>query len=83
MFSWLGRSDYDEAVAKNSDNFLDVMTRAGIVSTWLDNNSGCKGMCDRIPTVRPEDTDLCQGEYCDDLVLLKGAHQQLDAADNN
>ncbi|MCM0613752.1 phosphoethanolamine--lipid A transferase [Marinobacter sediminum] len=82
MFSWLGRPDYDEAVAKNSDNFLDVMTRAGIVSTWLDNNSGCKGMCDRIPTIRPEDTELCQGEYCDDLVLLKGAHEQLDAADN-
>ncbi|AOY89529.1 phosphoethanolamine transferase [Marinobacter salinus] len=83
MFSWLGRSDYDEGLAKNSDNFLDVMTRAGIVSTWLDNNSGCKGMCDRIPTIRPEDTELCQGEYCDDLVLLKGAHEQLDAADNN
>lgn len=44
MFSWLGRPDYDEAVAKNSDNYLDIMARAGIVSTWLDNNSGCKGV---------------------------------------
>ncbi len=82
MFSWMGRPDYDEAVAKNSDNYLDIMARAGIVSTWLDNNSGCKGVCDRIPTTRPEDIELCQGEYCDELVLLKGAHEQLDAGDN-
>jgi lipid A ethanolaminephosphotransferase len=44
MFSHLGR----EANAKNDipyENLLDVLQRAGMQVLWLDNQSGCKGVC--------------------------------------
>jgi hypothetical protein len=50
MFSHLGRDGH----AKNStpyENLLDVLQRAGLQVLWLDNQSGCKGVCDRVPNV--------------------------------
>ena len=83
MFSWVTRSDYDESVAKNSDNLLDIMVRAGIDASWLDNQSGCKDMCNRIPTSKPETPALCKGEYCEDLVLIDGARKVIDKNGKN
>jgi len=67
MFSYLNQANYDSDIAKNSDNVLDILQRAGVEVTWLDNNSGCKGMCDRIPT---QDIIDCDGEKCSDLELI-------------
>lgn len=78
MFTRQPREHYDEALAKNSDNFLDIMTRAGISTLWIENNSGCKGMCDRITTLKARDPDLCQGRHCSDLALLSVARQHLE-----
>lgn len=48
MFSPYGR---EESVDRDGthDNLLDVLQRAGLSVLWLDNQSGCKGLCDRIP----------------------------------
>lgn len=72
MFSHLGR----EANAKNDipyENLLDVLQRAGMQVLWLDNQSGCKGVCDRIPnasTRELKDPAYCpNGECFDDIML--------------
>jgi lipid A ethanolaminephosphotransferase len=74
MFSHMGKSDY-EASPQRFENLLDVLQRAGLAVLWLDNQSGCKGLCDRIPNVVTrtlEVSGLCEGGECFDEVMLKG-----------
>jgi len=82
LFSRLDRSDYDPALAKTQDNLLDVMQHAGIQVRWLENDGGCKGVCTRVPTkaFEPHQGEpFCEGEYCQDEVLLGGLEAQLAA----
>ena len=79
MFSHLGKVEH-EASNERHENLLDVLQRAGLAVTWLDNQSGCKGVCDRVPTVDTRDsTDaaLCQGGECLDGILLRRLPEQL------
>lgn len=82
MFSPLGRKD--DRDAQNLENLLDVLQRAGLAVTWLDNQSGCKGICERIPhldTGGLSDPALCsQGECFDEILLaqLPGQLQKLE-----
>lgn len=48
MFSGMPREDYDEQLASHREGLLDIAQRAGYKVTWMDNNSGCKGACDRV-----------------------------------
>ncbi|MFH7765178.1 phosphoethanolamine transferase [Acinetobacter sp. BSP-28] len=48
MFSGMPRKDYDEQLASHREGLLDIAQRAGYKVTWMDNNSGCKGACDRV-----------------------------------
>lgn len=48
MFSFLARSDYSPSKAAGQTNSLDALSKAGVKVVWLDNNSSCKGVCDRI-----------------------------------
>jgi lipid A ethanolaminephosphotransferase len=71
MFSHLGRLAFFDRSA-NYDNALDVLQAAGYAVLWLDNNSGCKGVCARIAN-----TDLstakhpqhCNADGCFDEIL--------------
>lgn len=77
MFSHLQRSGFESRSA-NHENLLDVVQRAGLAVLWVDNQSGCKGVCDRIPsasTTDLKDPKLCVGESCYDGMML----QDLDA----
>ncbi|MCR9185445.1 MAG: phosphoethanolamine--lipid A transferase [Halieaceae bacterium] len=82
LFSRLDRSNYDPALAKTQDNLLDVLQHAGVQVRWLENDGGCKGVCARVPTQafepRPGEP-FCEGEYCQDEVLLGGLQAQLAA----
>jgi len=71
MFSAQGRDSYDEDSARHTEGLLDVLAHAGIDTLWRDNNSGCKGACDRIPheSIRSE---ACDGEECFDTEMLRG-----------
>jgi lipid A ethanolaminephosphotransferase len=80
MFSSLTRQDYDETVAKSQDGLLDVLQHAGVAILWKDNDSGCKGVCNNVPTIKIEPTqypDYCEGDSCHDEVLLQGLDQQI------
>ena len=46
MFSHLGRSGLGSS--KSYESLLDVLQRAGLAVLWVDNQSGCKGVCDRV-----------------------------------
>lgn len=51
MLSPLGRSRFVD-LKGTQENLLDVLQRAGLAVLWLDNQSGCKGLCDRVPNSR-------------------------------
>ena len=73
MFAPIGRRDYDEKRIRNQQSLLHVLARVGIGVTWIDNQSGCKGVCAGLPQERiPGDADpaVCDGERCLDGILL-------------
>lgn len=45
MFSQEGKHGYDEKVIRSSESLLHVVNRVGFGVTWIDNQSGCKGVC--------------------------------------
>ncbi len=80
MFSHLGRDGFADRDA-NHENLLDVLQRAGLAVLWLDNQAGCKGVCDRVPNTHTDATDraLCHDGECLDGVMLQGLDQRLAA----
>lgn len=75
MFSPYGRSHYDEHRIRNSEGLLDVLARAGYAVQWIDNQSGCKGVCrgagiDYRKVEPRTHADLCRGNECLDGVLV-------------
>ncbi len=86
MFSPLGKSAF-EARSNDTENLLDVVQAAGLNVLWLDNQSGCKGICDRVPHASAADSltpalrkTLCDsaGE-CRDSALLAPLAQRMEA----
>lgn len=73
MFSGMPRKDYDEGLASHREGLLDIAQRAGYKVTWIDNNSGCKGACDRVEQFKipePIQQKWCEeGECFDDLLI--------------
>jgi lipid A ethanolaminephosphotransferase len=45
MFSQEGRHNYDEKSIRSSESLLHVVNKVGFGVTWIDNQSGCKGVC--------------------------------------
>lgn len=81
MFSHLGRSGF-EAREHESENLLDLAQRAGLAVLWLDNQSGCKGVCDRVAHASTSGAQIapwCADGECFDEVLLEGLEQRLAA----
>ncbi|OFJ41306.1 phosphoethanolamine transferase [Pseudomonas koreensis] len=86
MFSNMGRKDYNASKARNEEGLLDVLKRAGIDVIWRDNQSGCKGTCDRV-TVQDvsklQDPALCANSECRDEILLQGLQSFIDHLDKD
>ncbi len=81
MFSHLGREGF-QARTGNDENLLDVLQRAGLAVLWLDNQSGCKGVCARVPhaeTAALQDPLLCSDGQCLDGILLKDLDTRIAA----
>lgn len=74
MFFHLGKAHYSRNEAKRYENLLDVLQRAGVQVIWRDNNSGSKGIADRITYENLSDAKdevLCSTDECYDDILLK------------
>ena len=79
MFSHLGKEAYEN---KQLDykNLIDVLDKAGLAVIWLENQSGCKGICDRVyraATQNSKDPELCATGECFDEIMLKNLDDRL------
>lgn len=86
MFSDMARKDYDATQAKNQEGLLDVLQRAGLQVIWRDNQSGCKGTCDRVTlqdVSNLQDPLLCANHECRDEILLQGLQAFIDSMDRD
>jgi lipid A ethanolaminephosphotransferase len=87
MFSHLGKAGF-EARDREHENLLDLVQRAGMAVLWLDNQAGCKGLCDRVPNAFARDAApggvapppaLCPDDECLDEALLVGLDERIAA----
>lgn len=73
MFSFIDHDHYDSGRVSNESNLLDVVAASGFDVFWIDNNNGCKGVCQRVQHEQiPTDIDhpMCDGDYCLDEILV-------------
>ena len=86
MFSPLGKKDFEDR-KDDYETLLDVVQAAGMGVLWIDNQSGCKGVCERVPHVYASEglsTDqksrLCDASgECRDLAMLENIQKRIDA----
>lgn len=81
MFSHLSRQQFSTKKVQAYQRLPDVVQQAGINVLWRENNTGCKGNCDRVPTHQLADEKmpgLCQGGHCFDEILLQGLDGYLE-----
>ena len=81
MFSRMNREQYDADKASSQENLMDVLKHAGVNILWRDNNSGCKGVCNRVPNELPaqfSDPGLCKDGECHDEAMLGGLERYLE-----
>jgi lipid A ethanolaminephosphotransferase len=81
MFSDLPREEFKLSKADRRDNVLDVLQRAGLPLMWIDNQSGCKKVCDRIhtETAKHYHPESCSDGECLDDALLYALDAKLPA----
>lgn len=72
IFSFLSRSDFDPTDAKYTENLLDLLQQTGYKVLWLENDNGCKGVCQRVPNKEMDvkNKEFCDGLYCHDEMML-------------
>ena len=81
MFSNLKRSGYDHKSGLENENVLDVLSRAGVDVTWMENNTGSKGVSDRVRNVvitGSTDPRFCKDGDCKDEIFLEKIDEWLN-----
>ncbi len=66
MFSRLNRQDFSLDKFDQNDDLMRLVANAGVHTLWLDNNSGCKGVCDGHETLGEEALAKKYPQYCQD-----------------
>lgn len=75
MFSMRDHDHYTPELAESESNVLDILTAAGVHVVWIDNNSTCKHVCDRVDNINlRQSVDesspyYSDGGYYDDAML--------------
>lgn len=88
MFSMRDREDYSPRAAKQESNVLDILSTAGVRTVWIDNNSSCKSVCNRIENTNLRlDMQAASKWYSDggyyDGVLLEELDSYLEGSDSD
>ena len=86
MFSNLKRSGYTHAGGLENETAVDVLRRAGIDMTWIENNTGSKGVADRVRVVNiynSNDPRFCADGTCDDEIVLEKIDEWLSNVNCN
>ncbi len=81
MFSDLPRGEFKLNQADHRDTVLDILQRAGIAVSWIDNQSGCKKVCARVPfePAAQYHPESCRDGECLDDALLHALAARLPA----
>ena len=75
MFSSLDKDNFSRDKASRLENLLDILQRTGVKVVWRDNDSGSKGVADRVTYEdfsKKGDERFCDDSNCYDEVLLDG-----------
>ena len=86
MFYASEKKGFSVVDAKYKQNILDIIQATGTDIIWKDNDSGCKGVCLRVPytDVRDEKSSpYCFDDYCYDEILLDGLDDILNHIQKN
>jgi len=81
MFSHLGKEQF-EARKNSHESLIDVLQHAGLAVLWIDNQSGCKGVCERVPqtlTKELKHPTLCKEGECFDEIMLQHLDERIQA----
>ncbi len=81
MFSVYTRASYTHRKGLETENLTDVLTHAGIKAEWWENNTGSKGVADRIAYTSFSDINdprFCKNNECVDDVALDRLGAWLD-----
>ncbi len=81
MFSGFSREQFSLSAGRSNETLIDVVLHGGARVIWRDNDSGCKGVCDRADV---EDfTNAINSKWCPeaancyDEILLDGLEQKI------
>ena len=81
MFSHLGKEEF-EGRKNNYESLIDILNHAGLAVLWIDNQSGCKGVCERVPQALTKELKhpaLCKNGECFDEIMLNELDQRIQA----
>jgi lipid A ethanolaminephosphotransferase len=79
MFSHLGKTAYENKQF-DYENLIDILDKAGLAVIWLENQSGCKGICDRVyrqATSKLNTPEFCSTGECFDEIMLHNLDARL------
>jgi lipid A ethanolaminephosphotransferase len=82
IFSPLTRDEFSHVEAARHENLLALMKRLAIDVRWIDNSTGCKGLCDDadfVSVAGDDDAALCDTHGCYDELLLRELERNLAA----
>jgi lipid A ethanolaminephosphotransferase len=86
IFSRLGHGDFSRSAAASQEGLLDVLSHAGLDVLWVENNSGCKGVCNgvrHVATPWPGHEAGCIDGRCYDEAMLAGLDDYLGEAEHS
>lgn len=86
IFSPLSRSGFSHAEAARRENLLATMKRLSIDVLWVDNSTGCKGLCeedDFVSIAGDDDPSLCDAHGCYDGLLLRELRRALSGTEQD
>jgi len=82
IFSPLTKDEFSHVEAARHENLLALMRRLAIDVRWIDNSTGCKGICDETDFVSiagEDDATLCDTHGCYDELLLRELERTLSS----
>lgn len=69
LFSNMPRKSYSANTAEHQENLLDVLVKANVDVLWLENNTGCQGVCNRLPSIILPKRNCPEGLCYDEQLL--------------
>lgn len=86
MFSLLTQDSFSKIKAENQENLTDILQKSGYKLLWRENDNGCKGVCNRIPTENVGDyvhAKTTTSNFYFDEYLLENLDQYIKSYENS